>query len=153
MAHLQAVLEAPKIDPRALDIQARIEFLKSTTRLVGHFRFVPEDDPDKDIHRFCQGLSDRFDGLAQRIVAPGATEDPEVCDIFGELQGIRMVLDTISYFPPEMKEGRYLDQISGPVSGMFCDFFVFLSSEIIVVEEALDAIIDQITMRGTPKES
>ena len=137
MAPLQAVSVAPKNDPRVLDVQARIEFLKSTCRLVGHFRFVPDDHPDKDFHRFCQGLGDQFEGLARRMVAPGATEDPENSDISGEIQCIKAVLETMLLFYPEMEGGRFLE----PLSGIFSEFFTYLFGLVDEAEKAWESII------------
>ena len=133
MPHPQAVSAAPKIDPRVLDMQARIEFLESTCRMACYPRVVSDDHLGKDFQRYCQGLKDfqrfcrglagQLEGLARRMVAPGATEDPDVCGISSEIQGIGAVLETMNLLYPKMGES----QPGEPISGLFGEFFIYLS--------------------------
>jgi hypothetical protein len=117
--------------PVLLEMQAQLDFLKSTTRLVGHFSYVPDENPDKDVHRFCQGLSDQFEDLSCRVVAPGATEDPEALEISADIEGIQATLDAITHFSPQMENGEFIE----PVSGLFSEFFCYVSRKLMVTRE------------------
>ena len=108
--------------PKGLRIQQELRFLGATTRLLGHFRYIPDEDPDKPVHRFCQGLSDQFEDLAQRVAKPGAAEDSEHFDICADLMGINAAIDAITHFNPEMKNGEFIDC----TAGLFSEFFVYV---------------------------